>query len=226
MELKDLKKTWEQLSPDKELDEQQIREMLRKKTRNLIDRIDRNIRIGFVALFILIVLFILDDFVFAPMLIKKVGNNVEIPEWLVFLSIFSNVLIFTTFIYFVVQYYRVKRSCDISCNLRETLIKITGILRIYQRLFYLALLILTLAMILQFVSGMYSGMALGIEDQGILFSDIPLGKLLLAGVVGLTVLVLTVGGIYLLMRWGFRRLYGNYISKLKNALQELNEIEQ
>ncbi|MEE4284808.1 MAG: hypothetical protein V2I31_01630 [Mariniphaga sp.] len=225
MELQDLKRTWDQLSSRKELDENQLREMLRKKTGNLIDRIDRNIRIGFVVLFALIVLFILDDFVLAPMLIKEVGTDIEIPRWLVFLSIFSNTLIITTFIYFVVKYYRVKRSCDISSNLKETLTKIIGTLRIYQRLFYLALLILTISMILQFVSGLFSGVHEGLEQSEILMADVPFGKWLLVAVVGLIVLIVTVGGIYFLLRWGFHRLYGNYISKLKQNLRELNEID-
>jgi hypothetical protein len=199
--------------------------MLRKKTGNLIDRIDRNIRIGFVVLFALIVLFILDDFVLAPMLIKEVGTDIEIPRWLVFLSIFSNTLFITTFIYFVVKYYRVKRSCDISSNLKETLTKIIGTLRIYQRLFYLALLILTISMILQFVSGLFSGVHEGLEQSEILMADVPFGKWLLVAVVGLIVLIVTVGGIYFLLRWGFHRLYGNYISKLKQNLRELNEID-
>lgn len=225
MELIDLKRTWNQLSARIELNEDQLREMLRRRTYNLIDRIDRNIRIGFGILFGLIVLFILDDFVLAPMLIEEVGTDVEIPGWLMFTSIFANTLIVLTFVYFVFQYYRVKKSCDISCNLKETLVKIIGTLRIYQRLFYLALIILTFSMVLQFISGLYTGMHESLEQKGILLTDVPVGKWFLVAVIGLTVLIITVGGIYLLMRWGFRRLYGNYISKLKQNLSELTEID-
>lgn len=224
MELKDLKKTWGQLSSSKELDEDQLREMLRRKTGSLIDRIDRNIRIGFVVLFVFIVLFILDDFVIAPKLIKKVANGIEIPEWLMFLSVFANTLIVVTFVYFVIQYYKVKKTCDISCNLKETLVKIIGTLRIYQRLFYLALIIFSISMVLQFVSGVFSGMHAGLEQSEILLADIPFKKLLFIIGAGGSVLFILVGGIYLILRWGFRRLYGNYISKLKQNLKELNEI--
>lgn len=225
MELKDLKKTWEQLSSRKELDEDQLREMLRRRTGNLIDRIDRNIRAGFGILFVLIVLFILDDLVLGPLLIKEVGTDVDIPNWLLFLSIFANALIITTFIYFVVHYYRVKKSCDTSCNLKETLVKIIGTLRIYQRLFYLALFVLSITMILYFISGMFLGAQEELHEKNLLFSDVTLGKWLVLLVVGLVVLGITVGGIYLLLRWGFHRLYGNYISKLKQNLRELNEID-
>lgn len=224
MELKDLKKTWEQLSARKELDEDQLREMLRRRTGNLIDRIDRNIRIGFGVLFVFILFFILDDFVLGPRLIEKSGTQVEIPQWLIFLSIFANTLIIVTFFYFVIRYYQVKKSCDISCNLKESLIKITGTLRIYQRLFYLTLLIFSTALVLQFISGMILGAQVELHEKNMLFSDVTFGKWLVLLVVGLVVLGITVGGIYLLLRWGFHRLYGNYISKLKQNLKELNEI--
>lgn len=225
MELKDLKKTWSRVSSGRVLDEDQIREMLQRRTGNLIDRINRNVRIGFFILFALVVLFILDDFILTPMLISDSQAVVEMPQWLVFLSIFSNILIFTTFLYFVVKYYRVRKICNISCNLKETLKRIIETLLLYQRLFYLALFIFALAMALQFISGMYSGMAFDMENQGIQLSEIPVEKWFLVTGIGLLVLILTVGGIYQLMRWGFRRLYGNYIDKLKATLRELNEIE-
>ncbi|SHF40805.1 hypothetical protein SAMN05444274_105108 [Mariniphaga anaerophila] len=217
MELNELKKTWEQLSPRKELDETQLREMLRHRTRNLLDRIERNVRIGFVLLFVLIALFLLDDFVLTPMLIKEMSVNIEIPVWLTFLSAFSNVLIFATFIYFMVQYFKIKKRHDISGNMKETLEKIISAMQIYQKLFYMALITLSFAMVLQFISGM----SYGIENQNIDISQVPLYKWIFA----LGVLIFTVGSIYLLWRWGFRKLYGKYIAKLRQTLRELNEID-
>ncbi len=224
MELKDLKKTWARLSSRKNLDEDQLREILRRRTGHLIDKIDRNVRIGFGVLFMFIVLFILDDFVFAPKLLNDVATGIDIPQWLMFLSVFANVLIIVTFVYFVIQYYKVKKNCDISCNLKETLVKIIGTLRIYQRLFYLALLIFSIAMVLQFISGMFLGAQVELHEKDMLFSDVAVGKWLVLFVLGLVVLGITVGGIFLLLRWGFHRLYGNYLDKLKQNLSELNEI--
>jgi len=225
MELKDLKKAWSSVSSDKELDENQIREVLSRRTRNLIDRIDRNIKIGFVLLFVLIVLFILDDFVVAPKVIEQVGSDFEIPGWLFFISAFSNLLILTSFIYFVVQYYRVKKRCDVACDLQEILLKVINTLRIYQRLFYLALITFSVAIGLSFITGMYTGMEESAAESGLLMSEIPTGRLLIAIIIGLIILTLLVGGIFLFMRWGFRKLYGNYIQKLKLTLNELNEVD-
>ncbi|MFW5822839.1 MAG: hypothetical protein ACOCU7_05575 [Tangfeifania sp.] len=225
MELKDLKKAWDSVSSDKELDESQIREMLSKRTSNLIERIDRNIKIGFVLLFVLIVLFILDDFVFSPQVLDAMGNGITIPGWLLFINVFSYVLILSTFIYFVFQYYLAKKSCDVNCNLRETLKKIIKILQLYQRLFYFALIIFSVAVAISFISGMFMGMEVSAAENGMLLTDIPVNQLLIVFITGLVVLSLLVGGIFLFLRWGFRRLYGNYIQKLKVTLTELNEVD-
>jgi len=225
MDLKKLKKTWDKLEA-KELDEGQLRQMHHKKTNNLIERIDRNIRIGFVILFVLIIVFALDDFIFSPLMIQDVGDNFAMPKWLLFLSAFSNTLIFTTFIYFVIKYYKVKRSCDIVCNLEETLIKIIDTLKIYQRLFYLAVITLLIAMGSAFITGWYKGLQTVMQEQGLIFSEVPPDKLITPILMWLGILILFMGGVFLLLRWGFRRLYGNYINKLKLTLKELQEIDE
>lgn len=226
MDLNDLKKTWDKLGTNNQLDEAQLKSMLGKRTKSLIEKIDRNIRIGFLLLFVLIVIFALDDFLFSPLLIEGVSENLKIPNWLIFMGVFSNALIFTTFIYFVIKYYKVKRNCDVACDLRDTLTKIIDTLNIYQRMFYLALITLLVAMGSGFISGMYNGFLDGIENQGRLFSEIKTDQLILAIFIGLVILVITVGGIFLFMRWGFRRLYGNYIHKLKATLKELQGIDE
>jgi hypothetical protein len=226
MELKDLKKTWEKMSAGRELDENQLREMLSKRTKSLIERIDRNIKIGFLVLFVLILLFAFDDFVLSPQLVKNMTQGVNMPNWVVFLGVFANTLIITTFIYFVIKYYRVKRSCDVVCELRETAKKIMDTLVLYQRLFYLALVTFMVAVGLSFVSGLYEGVNASIQDQGAQLADIDTQQLILVIVIGVLVLSLIVGGIFIFLRWGFRKLYGNYINRLKTTLQELDELDE
>lgn len=225
MELKDLKKTWDKISTGRELDENQLRQMLGKRTNSLIGRIDRNIRIGFVVLFVLIFIFAFDDFLVSPRLVSTMTQGIEIPSWLVFLGVFSNALIFTTFIYFVIKYYRVKRSCDINCDLRETLQKIIETLLLYQRLFYLALVMFMVAIGSAFISGLYSGEKLKLESQGARLADIDPQQLILVVAIGLIALAVIMGVVFFFLRWGFRKLYGNYIHKLKATLSELEEIE-
>ena len=226
MELKDLKKTWDKLSAGTDLNENQIREMLGKRTRTLIERIDRNVKIGFGVLFVLILVLSFDDFIFSPFIAKGVSENLEIPKWLLFFGAFSSALIFTTFLYFVIKYYRVKRSCDVMCNLKESLLKIIETLSIYRRLFYLALITLLVAMGSAFVTGLYEGFLDGIEQNGASLAEIQTGQIILTIFIGVILLILPIGGIFFGLRWGFRKLYGNYIDKLKFTLKELEEIEE
>jgi len=127
--------------------------MLGKHSKSMIDRIDRNIKIGFVILFAMILVVALDDYFFSPMILGE--DEIEIPQWLLFIGVFSNTLIFTTFIYFAIKYYRVRKSCDMICNLKETLEKIIDTLIIYKTLFYLALVTLLFHIAMHFVTEIY-----------------------------------------------------------------------
>lgn len=226
MNLENLKRTWEKLPTEKQLDENQLKQMLGKHTKSLIDRIDLNIKIGLVVLFLLILIFALDDFLFSPLMIENLNENIKIPGWLLFLGVFSNTLILTTFIYFVIKYNKVKKACDTVCDLKETLKKIIGTLEIYKKMFYLALVTLLVAIGLGFVTGMYTDFSDKVKQLGIPISEIETSGLIATILIGLVILVLLVGGVFLFLHWGFRKLYGNYIHKLKLTLKELEEIDE
>jgi hypothetical protein len=76
-----------------------------------------------------------------------------------------------------------------------------------------------------FITGMFTGFANKASEQGIAFSEVGTGQLFVLIGVGLFILLLLVGGVFLFLRWGFRKLYGNYIEKLNQTLKELEEIE-
>jgi hypothetical protein len=225
MDLENLKKTWEKLPSNEQLDENQLRQMLGKRTKSLMDRIDRNIKIGLVVLFVLILVFALDDFLISPLMMQNLNENISVPGWLVFLGVFSNTLILTTFIYFVIKYYRVKKSCDTVCDLKETLIKIIDTLKIYQTMFYLALVTLLFAIGSGFVTGMYRGFLDVVKEKGIALAEIQTDKIVIVVLIGLLILIVLTGAVFFFLQWGFRKLYGNYLQKLKLTLQELQEIE-
>lgn len=226
MDLNELKKTWNKMPSGQELDEGQLQNILGKQTKSLIERIDRNIKIGFVVLLGFILLFSFDDFWFSAETINEYYTATPIPGWVIFLAVFGNVLIFTTFIYFVIKYYLVKKKCDVVCNLRDTLKQIIGTLELYQRLFYLALAAILLAIVSAFSSGIFEGLSHNAEVQGMQISDIETTQLLLVIVVSIVIIGALGGGIFLFLRWGFRKLYGKYIQKLKTTLKELEELEE
>ncbi|MCG6188693.1 hypothetical protein [Maribellus maritimus] len=226
MDLKDLKKTWDKLASNKELDEAQIREMLGKRTKNLIERIDRNIRIGFFVLFALILVFILNDFVLSPELVKNFEKELELPTWLQILSVFGDVIIIVTFLVFVARYYKVKKICDQTCDLKNTLIKIISTLNFYRTLYYISIFIILISFSINFIAGVYEGVLFKAHSEGIQINEIEFGDLATTVFITLFLLLLITVGVYVFFRWGFHKLYGNYISKLKLTLKELEEINE
>ncbi|MBN1820362.1 MAG: hypothetical protein JXR31_09795 [Prolixibacteraceae bacterium] len=228
MDLNDLKKAWDQFSSrekEKELDEKALREMLRGRTKSLIEKIERNIKIGFGIIFLLIILLVVDDLILSPVLAKSIDKDIEVPAWLIVISLFSYVFLFATFIYFVIKYYRIKKECDITCELTKTLNKTIHILNLYQRMFYFGLLALILSFTINFIAGFYIGLLYEAENIGITADQIKTTDILLPAIFGLFILLLITGSLFLFFRWGFRRLYGNYLAKLKLTLAELNEID-
>ncbi len=227
MDIKDLKKAWDRYSSieKRELDENQIREVLRGRTRSMIEKIERNIRIGYVIIFLLIAFFLVDDFLVAPLLVDGISEGIKIPRWILALDVLTNLMIVFTFIFFVIRYYKVKRECDVTCKLSQTLTKIIHTLNIYRRMFYLAIMVLVVSTATGFIAGMYQGVIYNTQKSGISISEINTGNLILTFLMGLVGLLILTGGLFFLFRWGFRRLYGNYLTKLKSTLQELNEIE-
>ncbi len=211
------------MSPGKELDEGQLREMLDSRTKSMIEKIDRNIKIGFVVLLVFILLVIIDS-AFSSYLLKNIEYNIEIPQWILWLSASSNLIILITFIYFAIKYTIVRKKCNVACNLKNTLTRIIGTLNIYKRMFYFALIVFLITIVFEFITGMLQGFYAGLEQNGTNVSDIETGRLVFAALIGFVIIAALVTGIFLFLRWGFRKLYGNYIQKLRLTLNELEEI--
>jgi len=220
MELKDLQKAWSQFSASqagkKELDEEQIRTMLDRRTKNLIERIDRNIRVGFVVIFLIILVLVLNDFILSPWLVEGIDHQLRIPGWLLVLDVGINVLIVSLFLLFVISYFRVRRNCSGTCDLRHTLLKTIRVLNFYRQLFALVLVIFLLASGTGFLVGLFQGIHL----NGMLPVNLPV-----VIAVGMVFLLIITGGLFFAFRWIFRRLYGNYLDQLKQTLRELDELE-
>ncbi len=211
MEINELQQAWKKLSSDssvrQSLDEVQIRTMLGKRTRSLMDRIDVNIRIGFAVIMLFILGTLLSDFI---------QNTVKpvVPNWLIVLDCVVNLSIVALFVSFIVHYYRIRRQCGKHCDIRHTLLKVTGVLSIYQRLFAMALVIIVLDSATGFISGFYTSIHTNQTAEGFLLPVLVIGVFFLVMV---TVLV------FLLLRWIFRKSYGNYLVQLRKMLKELDE---
>lgn len=220
MEFKDLKKAWNQMSADTkdrdELTDEKIRELLSTRTANLMERMDKNIRWGFAILSVVISLMIAWDF-----LMTSTGWSVEVPAlmvppWVTMLDRGINFLILVLFLVFVVRYQQTRRTCESGCSLRQALQKVIRVLVTYKRLFVLALVIFLLSSATGYIAGFYKG----VHIQGTSGIYLPLTIIL-----GVLTLLLFTGLLFLLLRWVFRRLYGNYLHQLQQTLKELDELD-
>ena len=226
MDLKDLKSAWDTYSSQQEdkhhLGKESIHELLRTKTKTLVDRIDRNLRIGMVILLAFIAYVVVDDLFLSKLIIKE---PIQYPSWLYPLDVFTNTLIVTTYLFFVIRYMKIKRSFSVDLQLKDFLIGILDTLKTYRRMFYLAVIILLINMIVSFAAGLYQGVKFNVDKIPGGLESLSTSKIFVIIVVGLLFLLPMIAGTFFLLRWGFNRLYGRYLIKLNETLQELNESE-
>lgn len=226
MELKDLKSAWETYSSQEvdkhRLGKEAIHEMLRNRTKTLVDRIDRNIRIGMWVLLAFITYVLIDDVYLSKMLIQE---PITYPAWMIPMDVFSNVLIVTTYVFFVLRYLKIKRSFSPDTELKDLLKGILDTVKTYRRLFYLAVVILLINIVVSFAAGLYQGVKYRADSMGEGIDSLAASKIFLIIAIGLAILVPLIVITFLLLRWGFNKLYGNYVKSLNDTMKELDESE-
>ena len=224
MDLMDLKSAWNTYSSQEankhHLGKETINEMLRNRTNTLVERIDRNIRIGIGILLAYIAYIIIDDLYLSKILIKE---PLHYPSWMIPLDIFSNTLIITTYLFFVICYLKIKRNFSVDLHLKEFLTGILDTLKTYRRLFYLAVIILLINMIVSFAAGLYEGVKYSTGNASGGMENLSTSKIFLIIGVGLAVLIPLIAGTFFILRWGFNKLYGRYLVSLNETLKELDE---
>ena len=229
MELKDLKSAWETYSSQEvnkhRLEKETIHELLKNRTKSLVEHIDRNIRIGLGILLVFIAYTILDSVLMTnlPQLIAH--QPVEIPHWLTPIDVFSTVLIVTTYLFFVFRYLKIKKSFSVDLQIKDLLKGIIETVRTYRRMFYLAVVILLLSLTVGFAAGFYQGIKMVAESKNISISGLETSQILTSLGVGLLILTPLITILFFLLRWGFNKLYGKYLQTLKETLRELDEPE-
>lgn len=225
MKLKDLKSAWNQYSSTNanryQLNEAELEYLLKKRTLNLIGRIDYNFMIGCMVFLVLSLFFILDDFVFTPYL----SDGEEIPAWIVLIEGVSRLFILGTFFYFGLNYYTVRKGYSQSNDLRHVLKSIIRILNTYRRLFSWALGVLLVVTCVEFITGLFIGIEIAAYRQQVAIEDLNQSQLIRQMAVGMVILTIIIGALYFFFHWGFRKLYGRYITQLEETLNELDELE-
>jgi hypothetical protein len=224
MDLKDLKSAWDTYSSQEadkhHLGKESINELMRNRTKTLIEKIDRNIRIGIGILLAYIAYVIFDDLYLSKIIIKE---PLHYPSWMIPLDVFSNALIITTYLFFVIRYLKIKRNFSVDLHLKEFLTCILETIKTYRRLFYLAVIILLINMSVSFAAGLYEGIKFSTGNANGGLENLSTSKIFLIIGIGLAVLIPMIAGTFFLLRWGFNKLYGRYLVKLNETLKELNE---
>jgi hypothetical protein len=226
MDLNELKSAWNTYSSNEEdkhrLGKESISELLKSQTKSLVDRIDRNIRIGMIVILVFIAYIIIDDLYLSKILIQE---PVEYPEWLIPIDAFSNVLIVLTYLFFVWRYIRIKRSFSPDNQLKALLTAILDTIKAYRRMFYLAVIILLINMVVGFSAGLYLGVKVKADSAIGGVENIGTSKIISIVLIGLAILIPFITITFYLLRWGFNRLYGRYLGRLTETLRELDETE-
>lgn len=224
MELKDLKSAWDAYSSQEmdkhRLGKESIHELLKTRSKSLVERIDRNIRIGMVVLLVFIGYLIVDDIYLSKIFIQ---DPIQYPAWMIPFDVFSNVLIVATYLLFVLRYLRIKCSFSSDTQLVDLLTGILDTLRTYRRMFYLAVVILLINMAVSFAAGLYEGVKYKAGAAAGGMENLAFSKILIILGVGLAFLIPIIALTFFLLHWGFNRLYGRYLVRLNDTLQELDE---
>lgn len=230
MDLKDLKSAWDAYSSQEmdkhRLEKETIHEMLKTRTQSLVDRIDRNIRIGMTVLLVFVAYVVIDSLFLSAYLSKVIVDKViEYPQWLEPLDFFSTALIVATYLFFAIRYLKIKRSFSIDLQLKDLLRGILETVQTYRRMFYLAVVILLLNMVVGFAAGLYQGIKFKADAISGGIGSLPVSKILTIIGVGLSILTPLIILTFLFLRWGFNKLYGKYLQSLNDMLNELDEPE-
>lgn len=229
MDIKDLKSAWDIYSSQEmdkhRLGKESIHELLKNRTQSLVDRIDRNIRIG-LGILLLFIIYLVIDSIFMTDLFSAIGyHDVEYPKWLIPIDVFSTTLIITTYLFFVIRYIKIKRSFSIKLQLKDLLLGIRETLKTYRRMFYLAVVILMINIIVSFIAGVYQG--LKFKADAVSGGIINMTTSQTFKIIGISLLIIMpmIALSFFALRWGFNKLYGKYLQSLSETLKELDESE-
>lgn len=227
MKFDELKTIWQQASQQevesKELSSSEILSLLKKKTWGIVEKLDLNIRLGFLILFLMLGYLFVNYFIFSPFLLKKVPLRISYYGQLEFLDLFVYIIALVCFIVFWFSYRKIDTKNITVLNLKESILHIVGALNLFRRLFYLALGLFLISSIIEFFVGLKTGLELGVSMHGLSHVRMTFSFFIFAYTFGTIVLALIVFGYYAAVNWIFNRLYGQYQKKLKATLAELEE---
>jgi len=226
MELNEFKKAWQQATTDrvrgKELDASKINELLHRRSKGIISRLDRSVKIGIWFLIFFFLLTLADLWVPADLVFPaRWKASLEVPRWINVLEWFVNLVLMLSILLFVVRYRRLQLQTLANQDLKGALEKVLSLLDTFKKEFFLAVAILISGISLGFLSGAGKGF------ETVKFSQTPSALAIVVVVVSMLILLgLLIGAIFYIFHKGFKILFGKYRDQLIQSLNELQENEE
>lgn len=231
MDLDKLKSTWNKISSENEkklqFSEEDIQDLLKKRTLDIAEKIGRNIRVGIIIILAWVCFGAIFEFALSPLLDNYVKDSLisdKLLFWLYICEISSYILVFASAILFWLRYNKIEKQNYSSINLNSKLTMLIKTLNSYKTMFYIILAIILLFVSINFSVGFVSGIKMQSADPGLNFGAISIFKWLLIASAFLLMLGAFIAVYYFLFNLFFKRLYGRYLEQLKATLKELNEV--
>lgn len=221
MELEELKNLWDKKndSESNKLDDEEILPLLKKKTRDVFSQLNRSILISVGIIGIIITYYILVN-----LLVPQKYYD-DIPYIHVFTSVefILDAFFILIFFNFCWTYSKIRKIEIAEENLKSVLEKVVFALKTFKRSFYYGLFVFMPSLSLSFSYGMYYGVHIGLAERGLTIEELSFWKIVFIIFLCVLILILITGGVYLLSRLLFKKLFGNYLSLIEEDLNELKE---
>ncbi|MCK9414463.1 MAG: hypothetical protein M0Q53_19330 [Prolixibacteraceae bacterium] len=226
MELNEFKKAWQKATTDtvrqKELDATSINELLKKRSKGILSRLDRSVKFGIWFLVLFFLLTLADQLMPADFLFPaRWKAELEVPMWISVLEWFVNIILILTILIFIIRYRRLQLQTLANQDLKGAIQKVLTLLDTFKKEFYLSVIIL--------MSGIGVGFLLGATKgfESIKLSETPsIIAIVVVASAMLVLLGLLIGSIFYIFHKGFNLLFGKYRNQLIQSLNELQEHEE
>jgi len=226
MELNEFKKAWQKATSDtiqqKDLDATSINELLKKRSKGILSRLDRSVKIGIWFLFLFFLFTLADQLLPAALIFpSRWKADLEVPMWINLLEWFVNIVLMLTILLFVIRYRRLQLQTLANQDLKGAIQKVLTLLDTFKKEFYLSVIILMSGVGLGFLLGATKGF------ESIRVSETPTTLAIIVVASAMLVLLgLLIGSIFFIFHKGFNLLFGKYRDQLILSLNELQENEE
>ncbi|MDB5228616.1 MAG: hypothetical protein JWN78_2809 [Bacteroidota bacterium] len=211
IELDELKHIWkdkiDSSIDNQHMEQEKIRELLTRRSSNIIDKLRRNLRIEICMFFACLLLIACVPFYFHSMQVT------------ILCIVVSTVIFFPYLVYYIKKYSELKKFFSYNSSIKVSLQALVLQLEKYLDFYFWGSLLLTPVSV--FLSGfaiLYEMKALGF----LLYFNI-FNSAILATLLSFALLLTLIS--YPLMKWYIRKLYGQHLEKLKDCLKELQEAD-